>query len=84
MLEQENQSKIKDEALAELTTNHENIDDGIWLSRWKEWDGEIVILDREATRWVWKQLKKIEDQRIIIDELYGRIAEMQDFIDRGG
>lgn len=45
----------------ELKFDPEKIDDGINMSFWEEWAGEIITLKREDTRWVWKQLQKLKE-----------------------
>lgn len=46
-------------AMANLQYDPERVDDGIRMALWKEWEGETVTLDREETKWVYKQLKKL-------------------------
>lgn len=46
-----------------LKYSEEKINDGINFAQWKEWDGEIITLKREDTRWVYKQLKKVFELR---------------------
>ena len=48
-----------------LTFDEEKVDDGINFAQWKEWDGEIITLKREDTRWVYKQLKKVFEPKLL-------------------
>jgi hypothetical protein len=48
-----------DEARQHLVYDPEKVNDGINYSQWEEWAGEIITLQREDTRWVWKQLQRL-------------------------
>ena len=59
-----------------LKYDETKIKDGIMFAQWAEWEGEIVTLSREDTRWVYKQLRKLQ----IIENEFNKIAKMIDDI----
>lgn len=58
-----------DEAREHLKFDPEKVEDGINYAQWEEWDGEIVNLNREDTRWVAKQLKKLRELEDLVNRL---------------
>jgi len=59
-----------------LKYDETKINDGIMFAQWAEWEGEIVTLSREDTRWVYKQLRKLQ----IVENEFNKIAKMIDDI----
>lgn len=52
-----------------LQFDEKKVDDGIAYAQWKEWDGEIVTLQREDTLWVWEKLQRLQKFEEAIDQL---------------
>jgi hypothetical protein len=57
-----------DEARENLIFNPEKVNDGINYAQWREWDGEIITLQRKDTRWVWKQLQRLTEAENDLDK----------------